>query len=146
MGEKAKGAAAEEEKGVCASIGDALKSVFFGILDVIATICKAIVFVFKSICSCLEFIWYPIKERCAACCRWCGNKKNRSNDPHYSLFDNEVWLSLISVLLSRWMRNAANSTTLSHLVNGVVKVTPNQVRGYQSCYLIKRLLNNNEND
>ena len=89
MAEEAKGGAAEE-KGVCAKIGDGLAAVFFAILDFLNLIFKTVKFIFSSICSCLEFIWYPIKERCAACCRWCGNKKNRSNDPQYSLFDNEV--------------------------------------------------------
>ena len=91
MGEEAKAAGgAEEEKGTCAKIGDGLASVFFAILDVLNIIFKSIYWVLRQLYLCLEFIWYPIKERCMGCCNWCGNKKNRSQDPHYSLFDNEV--------------------------------------------------------
>ena len=93
MGEEEKKAGAggeEEEKGCWDSFKEGVGNCFLGIAGAILWIIQMIINIFWGIGQCLEFIWYPIKENCAKCCRWCGNKRQRSNDPTYSTFDNEV--------------------------------------------------------
>ena len=80
----------EEEKGFFATICDFFGMIFKGIFWVLYGIFMGIVYVIQSIGACLQFIWYPIKERCAVCCRWCRRRNVRSEDPTYSTFDNEV--------------------------------------------------------
>ena len=80
----------EEEKGCWDSTKEGLASIGAGIFWAIFYVCQFIKNIFVAICACLEFVWYPIKERVSACCSWCGNKTQRSQDPTYSTFANEV--------------------------------------------------------
>ena len=89
-GAAAAGANKEEEKGCMGKTTDALLSVLMFIFESIMWVFKQIYNLIVAIVACIEFIWYPIKERVTGCCSWCGKKKNRSNDPHLSTFDNEV--------------------------------------------------------
>ena len=86
---------AEEEKegeggGFCSSLKDGIVAIFMAIFTVLEFIFNVIYYTIVYILSCLEFIWYPIKEKCGKCCRWCSNEKYRSQDPAFSTFDNEV--------------------------------------------------------
>ena len=80
----------EEEKGCCTIITDFFGMIFAGIFWTIKYICDGIVWTIKRIVDCLSFVWYPIKERIGACCNWCRNRGQRSMDPTYSTFDNEM--------------------------------------------------------
>mmetsp|Transcript_21543 Transcript_21543/g.26496 ORF Transcript_21543/g.26496 Transcript_21543/m.26496 type:complete len:92 (+) Transcript_21543:23-298(+) len=80
----------EEEKGCLGKAGDAIGAFFLFIFEMVFFVVKKIYELIVLIVACFEFMWYPIKERIKGCCRWCENSKNRSNDPHYSTFDNEV--------------------------------------------------------
>lgn len=69
---------AAEEKGCMASIMDAISVFFMAIFEAIFFIVKKLYELLMLIVACFEFIWYPIKERTKACCRWCDRKSNRS--------------------------------------------------------------------
>ena len=80
----------EEERGFFGTIWDWIKALFMFIIQCIVWIFTGIYELLRAIFACFEFIWYPIKERVAACCNWCGNKNHRSRDPHFSTYDNEL--------------------------------------------------------
>ena len=80
----------DDEEGCMATTWDYIKKFFLGIFLVIEFIFKMIYNLFWYIGQCLQFIWYPIKEKCSRCCRYCSNKRNPSQDPAFSTFDNEI--------------------------------------------------------
>ena len=80
----------EEGKGFFATVWDGIKAFFFAIFKVFEFIFNVIYYTIYYILQCFEFIWYPIKENCRKCCNWCSSKQSRSQDPHFSTFDNEV--------------------------------------------------------
>lgn len=80
----------DEEKGCLATTWGYIKSFFLGIALVIEFIIVQIYNIFWYLIKCLEFIWYPIKEKCSRCCKWCGDKRAPSQNPAFSTFDNEV--------------------------------------------------------
>ena len=80
----------EEEPGMLSKIGSAIASFFMLIFEAVFFVVKKIYELICLIVAFFRFLWYPIKERCKGCCRWCEKRKNRSQDPNYSTFDNEV--------------------------------------------------------
>ena len=80
----------DEDKGCLAMIWDSIMWLFTGIFSLIAFVLNLIAQFFQYLAACFKFVWYPIKERISICCRWCGNRNRRSNDPTYSTFANEV--------------------------------------------------------
>eukprot|EP01017_Pseudomicrothorax_dubius_P035377 TRINITY_DN4943_c0_g1_i4.p2 TRINITY_DN4943_c0_g1~~TRINITY_DN4943_c0_g1_i4.p2 ORF type:complete len:101 (+),score=16.55 TRINITY_DN4943_c0_g1_i4:298-600(+) len=71
----------KDERGFCEKCWGAICEV---VMTVCRTIYNTLSFIFNTIRSVLAFIWYPIKERCLACCQSCDRRLNPYRDPSYS--------------------------------------------------------------
>ena len=78
------------EKTCCEYITDFLMSIYLAIVTVISFIWNGIRSILSIFVGCFEFFWYPIKEKGAGCLRYCSSKRERSQDPTYSTFSNEI--------------------------------------------------------